>query len=137
MQRSLKKAFFVFHKLCSSLGEAISPRAPFAPCLAPTYPGGRTWFLCFFLIHSIHLLSLSCFLQLKRQIFQGSGVENFILFAVWKRNQFLFSSLLSLAQFFCSFCSSAFSGFPHLPIYMNSKPAAPDVTVGWSPCFKK
>lgn len=31
---------------------------------------------------------------------------------------------------FCSFSISAFPGFPHVPIYMHSKPAAPDVTEG-------
>lgn len=31
----------------------------------------------------------------------------------------------------------SFPVFPRVPIYMHSKTAAPDMTVGWSPCFRK
>lgn len=98
-REALKKAFSVFHKLCFGLGEAISPRAPSVPCLAPTYPDGRTWFLCCF----SSTASISClsvvFYNWRDRYFRGLEwkIPSFFL---WKRNQLLCSSLLSLAQLF-------------------------------------
>lgn len=137
MQRGLKKAFCVFHKLCSSLGEAVSPRAPFAPCLAPTYPDGRTWFLCCFSSTGIRLFVTQLFCTTEGTDILGEWSGKFHSFCCLEKEPVTLLFFAEPGTVFYSFCISAFPVFPHVPIYMHSKPAAPGVTVGWSSCFKK
>lgn len=122
MPRGLRKAFSVFHKLYSGLGEGISPRAPLALCLAPTYPDGRTCLLCCF----SSTASVSChsvvFLNWRDRYFRG--VE-------WKISSFLLSgkgtscfALLCWAwhSFFAHsvFQLPCFSPCPNLYAFKNS-----------------
>lgn len=115
MQRGLKKAFCVFHKLCSSLGEAVSPRAPFAPCLAPTYPDGRTWFLCCFSSTGICLFVTQLFCTTEGTDILGEWSGKFHSFCCLENEPVTLLFFAEPGTVFCSFCISTFPCFSPCP----------------------